>query len=62
MTTVTTASLDDEPVPDNEVRSTPYLFVEDTYSEPYLIDIAFLIVSFLIILNSYLISRIFAVV
>ena len=40
MTTVATPSLDDEPVPDNELRSTPYLFVADTNSVPYLIDTA----------------------
>ena len=37
MTTVATPPLDDEPVPDNDLRSTPYLFVVDTNSVPYLI-------------------------
>ena len=40
MTTVATPLLDDEPVPDNGLRSTPYLFVADTDSVPYLIDTA----------------------
>ena len=40
MTTVATPLLDDEPVPDNELCSTPYLFVADTDSVPYLIDTA----------------------
>ena len=38
VTTVATPSLDDEPVPDNELRFTSYLFVADTDSVPYLIN------------------------
>ena len=34
VTTVATPSIDDEPFPDNEIRSTPYLFVADTDSVP----------------------------
>ena len=40
VTTVATPSLDYEPVPDNELRSTPYLFVTETNSVPYLMDTA----------------------
>ena len=54
MTTVATPSLDDEPVPDNELCYTPYIFVADNNSVPYLIDAT---ANLVIVNNIKLLSR-----
>ena len=54
MNTVATPLLDDEPVPDNELCYTTYLFVADTNSVPYLIDAT---ANLVIVNNIKLLSR-----